>query len=245
MIRNLSVFLFLLSICQGYVFAEDSGEIIWDRKIALGYNVASGNTDSSQLSTDLFINRKIEKINETTFKGNIYYSATNDVMDTQKWYGMGRYAFSFGEEKTWYIFYKIETDHDKFAGIDYRLIPSTGIGCWISNVSDFKALIEGGIGFEHTKYNNGTAGNNEALLATRVFLEKMLWEKSKVVEDIYCYNTLGDLGEYRIHSETLFSNPVNENLTLGINLIIDYNSEPPGDIKKTDVRLMTSLAYSF
>ena len=62
-------------------------------------------------------------------------------MDTQNWYGMLRYAFSFWERR-WYNFYRLEADHDRFANIDYRIVPSCGIGYWFSDKEDYKAMAE-------------------------------------------------------------------------------------------------------
>jgi len=105
-------------------------EVIWQREITTGYNRTTGNTRDSQLSTSFFISRSKKHVNEITLKGNAYYSSSNRKMNAQKWCGMARYAFSFGNAKKWYNFYRLESDHDRFADIDYRLIPSTGAGYW-------------------------------------------------------------------------------------------------------------------
>jgi len=113
------------------IAAEEEEPKLWQKDVSLGYNKSSGNTQNSQLSLNLFLNRKTED-DEFTVKGDSYHSSSNKKMDAQKWNGMVRYAYSFWERK-WYNFYKIEGDHDRFANIDYRLIPSTGVGYWFSD----------------------------------------------------------------------------------------------------------------
>ena len=100
----------------------------------MGYNKSSGNTQNSQLSMSLYANRKTDH-DEFTIKGNSLYSSSNNNMDAQKWFASMRYAFSFRERK-WYNFYKLESDHDKFANVDYRIVPSAGIGYWFSDRPD-------------------------------------------------------------------------------------------------------------
>ncbi|MFH1239296.1 MAG: DUF481 domain-containing protein, partial [bacterium] len=117
---------------------KKKGEAIWKKDLSVGYNKSSGNTRQSALSTRLYANRKTE-FNEFTLKANTFYSSTNNRMDAQRWFGSSRYAFSFWGKK-WYDFYKFEADHDRFANVDYRMIPSTGIGYWFSDTESWKAM---------------------------------------------------------------------------------------------------------
>ena len=113
----------------GVKLVEPSGrveEVIWEKKISVGYNKSSGNTQTSQLAMNLFMNRNRKHVDEITLKGDVYYSSSNKKMDAQKWFVSGRYAFSFGKNKKWYNFYKLETDHDRFADVDYRVVPGAG-----------------------------------------------------------------------------------------------------------------------
>lgn len=88
-----------------------------------------------RVSSELMINRKTDS-DEWTGQLKAYFSTSNDEIDAKKFYGMGRYAFSYGSNLKWYNFYKFEADQDRFANIDYRLIPSTGVGYWFSDLED-------------------------------------------------------------------------------------------------------------
>lgn len=224
---------------------EAEEDMMWDRKVSLGYNKTSGNTDASQFSLDLFVNRNEKHVNEFTLKGSVYYSSSNRNMDAQKWYGSGRYAFSFGADKKWYDFYRLEADHDRFANIDYRLLPSSGAGYWFFDADDIKVMAEMAIGYEYTDYRDATDDSDEVVFVPRGFFEKALFGKLRVSQDIIFYPTLDDPGDYRLHSETVFTNPVTEKLSLNLSLIEDYDSEPASGTKKNDVRLISFLAYSF
>ena len=223
---------------------REEKERLWKKEVSIGYNKITGNSESSALNANLFANRKTDK-NEFTVKASYNYGSTNRKMDTQKWYGMLRYAYSFGNFKKWYHFYRLEADHDRFANIDYRIIPSSGLGYWFSDTDDWKAMLECGIGFGHTNYRDNTKSKNEAMLIPRAFFEKSLWGESKISEDITLYPSLEDFGEYRLHSETAFINPINDKLSLKFSLIEDYNSYPAQGTKKNDLSLISSLVYSF
>jgi len=223
---------------------EVEKEVIWDRNLSLGYNKTSGNTDTSQLSLDLFLNRNEKHKNEITLKGSAYYSSSNKNMDAQKWYGSGRYAFSFRGNKKWYNFYKMEADHDRFADVDYRLIPSSGIGYWFYDLPELKAMAEVAIGYERTNYKN-IDDSEEVVLIPRAFFEKAVFKNSKFTEDVVFYPAIDDPEDYRLRSETIFTSPLSEKLSLNLSLIDEYDAKPAKDAKKNDVRLISSLTYSF
>ena len=216
---------------------------LWQAEVSLGYNKSSGNTQTSQLTLGLYGNRKTDH-DEVTLKGDSFYSSSNKKMDTQKYSGVLRYAFSF-RERRWYNFYKIQDEHDRFANINYRLIPSTGIGYWKFDRPDLKLLFEIGAGFQHTDFRDNTGDTNEAVLIPRMFFEKRLFVKSRFSQDVFFYSSLSDKDEFRMHSETAVTNPINSQLSLRLSLIDDYNSRPPKDTKKNDVRLISSILYNF
>ncbi len=222
---------------------EKSQSKLWKRKFTLGYNESRGNTKKSELSSEFSADRKTEN-NEINIKANTFYSSSEKKMDSQKYYLLGRYAFSFGKRK-WYNFYKTELDHDRFANINYRIIPSTGVGYWFSDTEDLKAMVEGAVGFEHTDYRDQTPDRDEAVLIPRAFFDKEVFSKSRISQDITFYSFPDDISEYRLRSETIFKSPLKDNLSLRFSLIDEYNSDPPADVQKNDIRFISGLELSF
>ena len=225
------------------ITVEEKKPKLWQKEISAGYNKSSGNTQNAQFSLSAYFNRKTEE-NEFTIKADNYYSSSNSKMDAQKWHGMVRYAYSFWK-RNWYHFYKLEGDHDRFANIDYRIIPSSGIGYWFSDTLDWKLMIEGAFGLEHTSYRDDTDESDEPIFVGRLFFDKKLIGESKLTQDVSLYPSLSEFQEYRIHSETAFINPINDKLSLKLSLTFDYDSEPPKNTKKVDTRFTSALQYSF
>ena len=223
---------------------KDNNGKKWEKKITIGYSQTNGNTQASQGSSELLVKRKTGQ-NEWTGALKAFISTSNEKMDAKKFYGMGRYAFSYGDDLKWYNFYKFESEQDQFANIDYRLIPSVGIGYWFSDEEAWKLMFEGAIGFEHTNYRDETKSDNGAILIPRGFLQKKLIGNLKISEDITIYPSLSEGGEYRLHSETALVNPINDQVSWKVSFISDYNSNPSGNTKKNDSRLISSLDYLF
>jgi len=147
--------------------------------------------------------------------------------------------------KGWYNFYRVEADHDRFADIDYRFVPAAGVGYWFYDLPKLKLLLEAGAGYEHTSYRSNIKDKGNWVLVPRAFFEKELFTNTKIRQDVSYYPAFEDFSDYRIHSETILDIAMNQKLSLRISLIDDYNADPPADTKDNDLRVISSLAYSF
>ena len=164
-------------------------------------------------------------------------------MDGQKYNGSMRYAPNLGDSD-WFGFGKLEAEHDRFAGIDYRYVPSIGAGYWISREEDWTASGEVGVGHEYVKYTNGSDDDNIVLIP-RFYAEKAVLDKAKISEELIFYPNLEDVKKYRLRSETRFTNPLSDSLSLRVSFIDEFNTNPLGEAKKNDTQLVFSLVYGF
>ena len=216
----------------------------WKREISLGYNQANGNSDNAQLNLNGAIKYLMAEA-EFASSLDIYYAETKSKMDTQKWTSLTRYYYNFGEEKVWFNSYQLEVLHDFFADVDYRVTPAVGLGHWFSKEEDWTAMLEGLLGYEITEYRtDGKKKDEGAVFIAHTFLKKKVMENAFVSEDLSLIPSLDD-GSFRIKSETAFINPISASVDLTVKFIVDYDSEPSEDKKKTDTLFVTALKYSF
>ena len=220
--------------------AQNAGP--WKQEVAAGYSQQTGNTQNSKFTGNYEGTRKTDQ-DELLLKAGTLYSTQNKKMDGQKTSGSARYAPTMGDTQ-WYNFCKAEADHDRFASIDYRILPSVGIGYWFSDTEDWKAQADIGLGYEYTNYNTGTDDESLVLIPHGLF-EKALFENSKISEDFTWYPSLEDAKVYRLRSETRFTNALSEALALRASFIEEFNTDPLGDKKKNDTQLILALVCSF
>jgi len=216
---------------------------LWKREISVGYNKSSGNTVKDMLSVSAVAKRK-NSDNELILKFDSYYASSNKEIDAQRYSSLIHYGIDF-KDSSWYYFYKMEAEHDRFANIDYRLVPSLGVGRRFNEKYGWNVLTEAGFGLEHTDFRDGSGTEDDIILVSRLFLERDLWQDSKISQDVLFYPNLTETGEYRLNSETVFTNPIDENLSLNLKLIDSYNSNPATGSKENDFRIISSLMYSF
>lgn len=242
-VKEKSVVLFLMAVLLILFTKNVYAEGEWNREVSVGFTQSTGNTEKAELNVAGELKRVMADA-EFLANANIYYSSANDKMDGQKWSSLVRYAWDFGDEKRWFNLYQGKVEHDRFADVDYRLLPATGIGYWFSKEDDWKALAEGSLGYEITNYKSNKPDDKEAVAIGRTYLEKRILENARISEDFSVIPSLEENGT-RMRSETAFTNPLKEGLDLTVKYIIDYDSEPASGIKKTDTRFITALTYSF
>ena len=235
-----AVMIVILAPCRLSICEEDP---VWERRISLGYNSSSGNSETAKITARLNVLRKSEA-GEFTLKADYYYSSSDNTMDSEKWYGMGRYDLIFGGGK-WHNFYKIEADHDRFANVDYRIVPAVGIGYRFADEPDWKARIEGGFGWERTSYRDSSPNDEEVVFVPGALLERKFFENLTISEDLTLYPSLENSGEFRMHSDTSLTNPISDGISLSISVVNDYDSDPAGGKEKNDMRIISTLNVSF
>ncbi len=124
-------------------------------------------------------------------------------------------------------------------------MPSAGVGYWFYDLDDMKLMAEAGLGWERTEYRGGTTTSSELVLIPRGYFEKQLLPNLKFSQDLTLYPAVDDFGDYRLHSETVFTSPLTKKLSLNFSFIDDYDSSPPAGTEENDLRIISSLKYSF
>jgi len=217
----------------------------WSGKASAGFSGTRGNTETTSVNASVALKRKIEKKNEFDIKMSLSGQDEEGVTISQKADGLVRYAWSFGPSKKWYNYYSVEVDHDRFANIRVRLVPQVGLGYWFWDTDDIKLMTEAGLGVQYTKFREPDESETELIAIPRAYFEKRLFKDSTFSQEAIAYPSLTELGEYRLHLETAFTNPISDELALKVSWINDFNSNPGPDIKKHDMEWLLSLEYSF
>lgn len=215
----------------------------WSGDASLGYLQTNGNTKKSSLNGSASAKRMFEGA-ELSAKVNIYNSTSDKTMDSQTWDALLRYSFDFGETNRWFNSYQIGVDHDRFADIDYRITPAAGIGYWLYKEEGFKWMVETSFGYEITEYRSSKDQDSSAVAILHTNVEKSVFKDAKLSEDLSIIPSLGD-GGTRIKSTTELTNPLTDSLDLSLKYILDHDTEPSPDKKKTDTKIITGIKYSF
>jgi|GEM_PF-1143519 len=243
-------FLMSILICTGMLTAAgtvQASDILqgWSGDIFAGYTNTSGNTDKGTASLSVGALRKFDS-SDLKLKGNLFYSESDNKMDEQKWDVSAKYSLDFSDQSSWFSFYQIRADHDYFSDIDYRITPSVGIGYHLAQTEDWTWDADAGLGYRITRYRINTAADDETAVASaHTFFKKAVLEKAFVSEDLTVTPGLESGSGVVATSETVFSNPLSEDLDLELKYIIDFDSEPADGKSKTDRQFVVGIKYKF
>ena len=217
----------------------------WDHQVSFGYNQASGNTEERSLSIKYETNRRFQE-REWKIKAQALYSSRDGKMNARKYYGHLEHNEDFEEGSRWFRTYKFQADHDRFANIDYRLIPLVGTGYRFKNDDVFQSYADVSLGYEYTEFRDDTKSEGEIILVPHFFLEKSLTQSLTFIQDLTLYTALGDiLGESRIRSETAFKQRMSEQLFWTFSFVNEYDAGPAFGTEHSDYRILTEIDYQF
>ncbi len=216
----------------------------WDHKMGAGYSMTNGNTKTSAANITLNSHYKRDS-NEWNIKSSLDYASSKGVMTVQKFYSKAQSDTRLGGSK-WYNSRSVELSHDKFATVDYRVLPAVGMGYWFWEGDDSKAEFDTALGYEYTNYNKTDvkASGNFALIP-HLYFDKVLVGKAKFAQDLTFYPSLDSFADYRMRSESSIVNPLSDVLSWKVSYIDEYNSSPKGSSKKNDSTFMSSIEYAF
>lgn len=212
-----------------------------NRKVTLGGQLASGNTNSNSLHGDFYLNRNNKWTDELTLFGSIDQAATDYVQNMYKWNLTTRYAKSY--QKSCYGFFRLELDHDRFKNISLRVTPTAGIGNWWSDGKDVKILTEAALGWQRETLLGNTISDT-VLLQLRGYLSADIFDNAKFSENIDIYTDTANYNNYRIVSTSNLTNPLNKNLAFKFSVKDEYTNLPPQGIHRNDLTITLGLEYS-
>jgi putative salt-induced outer membrane protein YdiY len=217
----------------------------WSGNVFLGYNQSSGNTDKGSGQADFSASHKTET-GDFLSRARAFYSQSNNKMDGQKWDAQAKYLLAFPDHSQWFNSYQVTIDHDRFADIDYRVLPAVGVGYHFARAEDWTWNADLALGFEITRHRANTAADDEtAALIAHTFARKRILENAFISEDLTLIPGLENGSGARVKSETAFTNPINEKLDLEIKFTVDYDSKPAQGKTSTDRNIMAGIKYKF
>ena len=152
----------------------------WRLKASLGLDGHFGNTDQSSLNSSLDIRRE-GRISRMQF---VYIAAFGSADGTEN---VSRHRGEAGLDvyvtRRFYI--KVlegSAVYDKFQNIALRATPTSGLGYQIFDTNDFELSLEGGLGYQYSRYISVRPGDE--LSASNLSLRAAMWFKWDITGDL-------------------------------------------------------------
>ncbi|MBN1898445.1 MAG: DUF481 domain-containing protein [Spirochaetes bacterium] len=240
-------FVFIILLMTQIAWAREdkriTGTVYWNNKLSFGFTTTGGNSDTLNFNGGLQINRNKLWVDEWTFQSEFRYGTDKERISTEKASASLRYAISL--TRSFYNFYRVLISHDYMAKEKIRITPTGGIGYWFFDRPAPVLRMMGEIGGGYSKYYlKDNSEEDDILLQVRGFFEWALSGPFLMGENIYMYPAMGR-NRNLIQSKTYLEININDRLSNSYIYEIDYNSNPPEGVKKSDRILIISLEWIF
>jgi putative salt-induced outer membrane protein YdiY len=228
----------------------------WKGGANLGFAIARGNTETTNLNTGFNADRKTLHDETTGYFSSLYSTddKTGGGTIANSIVGGIRYDRNFGEH--WFGFGSGDFTHDELQGLNIRAIYTGGIGYHLINTPNTTLDLLGGINYTHENYSA------TVLTPTGPVIEKFsrnlagvtlgeagmhkFGKSTTVTEVFYFYPDLTNTGQYRFSFDAGSVTQIKKWFGWNVTFSDRYVSDPPiTGTKPNDAILTTGVTFSF
>ncbi len=211
----------------------------WKGEGDLGYNKATGNTQTEALLSKLKLTYDIDRWSHT---GQLEAVNSSDSGDRTAESYTGKLATNYAISEKYYAFGKGRYEENRFSGYEYQASVAPGLGVHFIDTESTVFNLEAGVGFRRSKEQDTGATSDEAIFQLATKFYRQLTETTRFESDLGV-----ESGADNTYSEAIFALKVkiNSHLALKLGYMIKNNSDVPVDTDKTDTLTSVGLNYSF
>ncbi len=221
----------------------------WKGGVNLGFAIARGNSETTNLTTGFAADRKTLNDEITLYESSLYTS--NDLpaggVIASSVLGGAKYDRNF--TKRMFVFVSADYAHDALQDLNLRQIYSGGLGVHIINNPNTTFDFLAGANYTRENYGNGVGIAVDRNLAGITLGENFMHKFGKsttFTEVFYFYPDLSDTGEYRFSLDAAAVTKINKWLGWQSSLTDRYVTNPPiAGTKSNDVIFSTGINVSF
>jgi putative salt-induced outer membrane protein len=228
----------------------------WKGGINLGFALARGNSETTNLTTGFTADRKTTNDEITAYFSSLY--STNDKTGggTIANSIVGGLKYDRNITKRIFAFGSGDFTHDELQGLNVRAIYSVGLGYHLISNPNTTLDVLGGVNYTHENYSatidvgglpvTQTVNRNLAGITLGEAGMHKFGKSTTATEVFYFYPDLSNTGQYRFSFDAASVTQINKWFGLQIGLSDRYVSDPPIiGTKANDVIFTTGVNFSF
>lgn len=225
-------------MCSGVASADDHGAT-WSGSGQLGFSMASGNSDTENLSAGLTIKRESEKwVSDMSL--DLLRASNNDVDTAERYTLNTKTGYKFDDND--YAYYGTRWDKDKFSGFDYTITTSVGWGHKFYDGEDKRLITEVGVGYKTEALDIDRTENSGMVLVGKLDYMRQITETTKF-ENVLVLEA-GDDNTF-VQNDLGVSVKVSEKFAVKLAHQIRHNTDAPFGKDSTDTLVSANLVYDF
>ncbi len=226
----------------------------WKGGVNIGFALARGNSDTTNLNTGFTADRKTLSDEIKLYDSSIY--STNGATPNGGTGGvtaneiLARASYSYNITKALFAFGSGDFTHDELQDLTLRQIYTGGFGWHAINTAKTTFDVLGGINYTRENYSDGSTiasvSRNLPGITAGETLTRKFGATTVLTEDFYFYPDLSDFSQYRFSLDSAVVTKISKWLGWQTSLSDRYVTNPPiAGTKSNDVVLSTGLNIAF
>jgi putative salt-induced outer membrane protein YdiY len=221
----------------------------WNASANIGFALARGNSETTNLNTGFNADRKTLSDNIAVYESSIYTTddAPGGGVTANAILGGARYDRNI--KGPWFAFVSGDFTHDELQDLDLRSIYSGGLGWHAINRADTTLDVLAGVNYTRESYGatptNATINRNLPGLTFGEDFAHKFNPRTSVTEHFYFYPDLSDTSQYRMSLDASGVTKINNWLGWQVSISDRYVTNPPVlGTKSNDLILSTGLTIA-
>jgi putative salt-induced outer membrane protein YdiY len=218
--------------------------------LSLSLSGKSGNSDKQDYSLGFYHSER--KNQHFGFvMASVDYAESNDVKSEDSAFVHARYNYYFKPDTAFELF--VQSNKDEFKSLESRNLLGVSYRKEFSKISA-SDLFESstnvvGVGAfqEHEKYNvNDQSLEFDQTRLSLYWAYNLKFKSGATLSNtLYYQPNIEQFSDLRAYNNLSLSSKVTENLSLKLGLLVEHDSRPVLDVKKTDVKYQAGFSYDF
>ena len=215
----------------------------WHGNVQFGANMGLGTTDRYSVFTTASASKKWGRTT-SLLNYNINYGVVNDVVNANRMAGGTKVDVELNKDRRLYTYGQGGAGYDRIRQISLEYLIGGGMGYRFLNRP--RLVLAGEVGSQYQVFNYFSSPDKENIAAR--FAENLT---TKIGKDVSITQTLGftpgieDLSDYQIRFGFTLSLPLFKPLTLNLNIINEYDSQPAPSVSNNDLQFSTTIGVNF
>jgi putative salt-induced outer membrane protein YdiY len=212
----------------------------WESSAAVGLSLTRGNSSTLLFNANVQSQLKADP-NEIRLGLDATYGETERVRSAESFRAYGQYNRLFSERL--YGGLRLEGFRDAVADIDYRFTLAPMLGYYF--IKEERTRLSGEVGPALIYEKQGGESGGYAALRLAERFEHEFSDRARMWQSLEFLPQVDDFDNFLVLAEVGAEAGLMKNLNLRVTFQNSYDNQPAPGRKKNDIRLVTSLAYTF
>ncbi len=213
----------------------------WKHDIRFGMNTRYATKDSQEillLGKTTYARPPFRHI----FDGSLKYGKIEGVVSANSIAGSEKTEYQLSPKT--YLFSLVGTGYDEVRHIDAQVEVGPGFGVELLKMTNFVWKGEAGFNFQQQYFSDNNEHTAYSIRIAEIFAWRV-WDKLTADLKFEFFPNVAEFGEYRFRLESNLRYPVSDRLSLNLDLIDIYDTQPANDVSRNDLQIRSTIGINF